>query len=144
MFTQDRSELRARFTAAWAKARDHQPLDPEEQQLVEIMHEHPEYQQTITDDDEVMHRDYREEGEVNPFLHIGLHLALLEQVRKDRPAGIRRVYRQVLDAYGSDRHDAEHAMMSCLADTIWRVVRGGQRFNEKAYLRCLRQCKDVV
>ena len=143
MFTQDRSELRARFSTAWERVRHGQPMNAEEQQLVQIMREHPEYQEAITDDDEALHRDYGDDGTVNPFLHIGLHVALLDQVGRDRPAGIRRVYRQVLDAYEGDRHKAEHAMMSCLADMLWRVMHQGQRFNDKAYLRCLRRCKDA-
>jgi hypothetical protein len=143
MFTPDRPELRARFTAAWEKARHGEPMDSDDQQLVQIMREHPEYQQAITDDDEALRRDFGEDGTVNPFLHIGLHIALLDQVGRDHPVGIRRVYRQVLDAYQGDRHEAEHAMMSCLADMMWRLTHEGQRFNEKAYLRCLRRCQDL-
>ncbi len=47
-------------------------------------------------------------GETNPFLHMGMHLALQEQVALDRPAGIQAVYRQLGEQLG-DVHDTEHA-----------------------------------
>jgi hypothetical protein len=36
-----------------------------------------------------LYRDFTRPGEgENPFLHMGLHLALREQIATDRPAGI--------------------------------------------------------
>ncbi|WP_204318325.1 DUF1841 family protein [Serratia marcescens] len=38
-------------------------------------------------------------GETNPFLHMGLHLAVREQVATDRPQGIRTVYTKLIEKY---------------------------------------------
>ena len=139
MFSQDRHSYRQAFLIAWLKSRSGNPLEPLEAQMVEIIRLHPEYQDLLSDPNDALDRDWLpEQGETNPFLHLGLHLSVLEQLTIDQPAGIRKLHRTLATATG-DVHEADHRVMACLAEALWRVQRDGRPFDEKAYLKCLRR-----
>ena len=72
-------------------------------------------------------------SEENPFLHLGLHLAVREQISIDRPAGIRDLQRQLQAHYG-DAHRAEHALMESLGEELWTAQRDGRAPDERQYL----------
>ena len=85
-----------------------------------------------------MSRDYTPEmGQTNPFLHMGMHIAIREQLGGDRPAGILVVYQRLCRRL--DSHAAEHLMMECLGETLWEAQRGGGEPDERVYLERLRQ-----
>jgi len=138
MFGQDRDGLRRAWVDAWSKRRDGRPLEPLEAQLADVIELHPEYHALLQSGDQVLADEWTpERGESNPFLHMGLHLALREQVATDRPAGIKAVYGQLAARLG-DAHDAEHRMIDCLAEALWQAQRDGQPPDEAAYLERLR------
>ena len=137
MFSSDRQTHRRAFVDAWAKARSGQPLDPVEAQIVQIVRMHPQYQNALTDPDRVLQRDFVPAlGDDNPFLHMGLHIAILEQLSTDRPVGIRRLH-QTLTAVTGDPHTAEHRLMDCLAAGLWRVQHDRKPFDDKDYFECI-------
>jgi hypothetical protein len=136
---QDRSGLRRLYLEAWRKARERRPLEPLENQIVGVIELHPEYQSLLADHSAALDRDFApEQGQTNPFLHMGLHLAIRDQVATDRPPGVRAVY-QRLAARMDDRHEVEHRMMDRLAEALWQAQRSGRPPDESAYLRSLRQ-----
>jgi hypothetical protein len=138
MFSTDRQGMRSRFTTAWARAEERLPLEPLDDQLVQIAAMHPEYQEFLRDPESLDQDFHPEAGATNPFLHMGLHQAIREQIGLDRPTGIRQLHRQMLTAT-SDVHAAEHRMMECLAKALWRLQRDQQPFDEESYLRCIRR-----
>lgn len=139
MFGEDRNQLRQMFFSAWHKHQAGSPVEPLEAQLVEIILRHPEYHALLADEEANLERDYSPElGETNPFLHMAMHLALQEQVSTDRPAGITQLYTDLVQG-SPDPHEAEHGMMTCLAEMIWQVQRYGTPPDEAAYLDCIRQ-----
>jgi hypothetical protein len=73
---------------------------------------------------------------LNPFLHLSLHLAIEEQLSIDQPRGLRERYAQLVAKTGSE-HDAKHAVLECLGETIWEAQRAGAPPDEAAYLECL-------
>ncbi len=88
---------------------------------------------------DALETDYLPEGgQANPYLHMGLHLGLREQLSTDRPAGIRDLYRRILARVG-DAHAAEHRMIECLAETLWEAQAGHAPPDEARYLERLRQ-----
>ena len=136
---QDRSGLRRLYLEAWRKHRDRVPLEPLEHQLATVIEQHPEYQPLLEDDPQALGRDYGpESGQSNPFLHLGLHLAIREQVATDRPAGIAAVHRELSRRLG-DAHEAEHRMLEKLGEALWYSQRTGRPPDEAAYLESLRQ-----
>ena len=131
--------MRRFFIDAWRKARAGEPLQALERQIAEVVREHPEYQGLLTDTAHVEDKDFPPEaGQTNPFLHLGLHLAILEQISTDRPPGVRALYQRI-SAKTVDTHQAEHAMMECLALGLWEAQRAGREPDETAYIECLRR-----
>ena len=99
-----------------------------------VVGEHPEYLSALTRDN--LDEDYLpEQGRTNPFLHMGLHLAIREQVATDRPVGIRDVHVGLCNKHG-DAHAAEHIMIDALAETLWEAQ--GQQPDEGRYIERLR------
>lgn len=140
MFKPDREQIRRVFLEAWRKANTGAALEPMEQQIVEVARRHPEYQPLLAAGEDALGREWRpEDGETNPFLHMGLHLGVLDQVTTDRPPGIRQLYRQMLTHCRGDTHEAEHRVMECLAETLWTMQRYGGEFDVDALLECIKQ-----
>ena len=139
MFGNDRNRLRRYYCTVWGKARADQPLEPLEQIIVDVIRAHPEYQPALTDSEAVLGREYTPElGETNPFLHMGMHIAIQEQLGGNRPTGIIEVYQQLCRRVG-DPHAAEHRMMECLGETLWEAQRNGTEPDERVYLERLRR-----
>jgi hypothetical protein len=132
--TQSRDELRRVYIEAWRKHREGLPMEPLEAQVADVVALHPEYQTALEQPDKVVDRDYTPEGgQSNPFLHMGLHLAVRDQVSTDRPAGIRQAFEAVARRMGSP-HDAEHRLIECLAEALWEAQRAQRLPDEQAYL----------
>jgi len=126
------------YLEAWRKFSAKLPLEPLEAQLAAVIAEHPEYLQWIEAGDAAIAAEFTpESGRQNPFLHMGLHLALREQVATDRPAGIAEVHRK-LAAKLASAHSAEHAMLEPLAETLWEAQRDNRMPDEQVYLERLR------
>ena len=139
IFGQDRDALRAMYKDAWRKKQDGLQLTALEAQIATVISEHPEYTHAITGD---LEQDYTVEGgETNPFLHMGLHLGIREQVATNRPTGIRDIFTR-LSAKIGDAHGAEHRMIDCLAEALWEAQRQNRAPDEQAYLRQLRRLLD--
>ncbi|MEJ2645559.1 MAG: DUF1841 family protein [Gammaproteobacteria bacterium] len=139
LFGQDRDQIRHFYFDVWSRHLAGAPLEPLEIMVRDVILDHPEYQQLLADPERALQRDYLPEGgETNPFLHMGLHIAIQEQVGTDRPAGIRDLYRRLLASTG-DAHQVEHRIMDCLTEMIWRTQRDGSAPDEAGYLQCLRR-----
>jgi hypothetical protein len=137
MFTPSRDEVRRFFIDTWAKYRAAQPLSGLETTALNVLLLHPEYHAMIETPEWTLDRDFTpESGELNPFLHLSLHLAIEEQLSIDQPIGIRGRFEALLTRAGSE-HDAKHAMLECLGETVWAAQRSGKAPDEAAYLECL-------
>ncbi len=136
IFSQDRQALRKMYAEAWRKHTGLRPASPLEVQIAAVIEWHPEYHEAIESDD--LDRDYTPDGgKTNPFLHMGLHLGLREQLATDRPAGIAAVYRELTGRTG-DAHSAEHQMIDALAETLWEAQTASREPDEQRYLTRLR------
>jgi len=136
---QGRDELRRMYIGAWRKHQQSRPLEPLEDQIVRVLEDHTEYHAVVASGAQALERDFAvEDGQTNPFLHMGLHLAIREQVATNRPAGIAAVYSELSRRLG-DRHAAEHEMIEILGEALWRSQRSGLPPDEAAYLDALRR-----
>jgi hypothetical protein len=132
------AELRRRYFDAWQRRLSSLPLEPLDAQIVAVIELHPEYHALLESVDLLGRPFTVEHGQVNPFLHMGLHLALREQLGTDRPAGIRREY-QRLSRTAADAHEVEHRMIDVLAQALWEAQRAGLAPDEQLYLERLRR-----
>jgi hypothetical protein len=136
---QSREQMRRMYLEAWRKFSAKQPLEPLEAQLAAVIAEHPEYLEVIEAGEAAIAAEFTpESGRQNPFLHMGLHLAIREQAATDRPRGIAEVHRKLTARLG-DAHAAEHVMLEALAETLWEAQRSGRAPDEQAYLEKLRR-----
>ena len=137
MFGQDRTQLRRYFLQCWEGQQHGRPLEPLEHLIAEVVARHPEYHGVLQED--ALDRDWGpDQGQTNPFLHMGMHITLAEQLGSDRPPGVRDLYRQIARRHASE-HDAEHQMMECLGLVLWEAQRAGRTPDEAAYLACLKK-----
>lgn len=134
---QSREDLRRMYCDAWDKRRKRLPATPLETQIADAIELHPEYQALLEDPVRVLDKDWLPEGgATNPFLHLGLHLAIRDQVATDRPAGIREAHRMLIAKVGN-LHDAEHQMIERLAEALWNAQRSNLPPDEQAYLQAI-------
>jgi hypothetical protein len=132
-------DIRLQFVEAWTHYQQNLKLNALEQQIAQVILLHPEYQPVLTPNNPQLQRRYFPElGETNPFLHMGLHLGLREQVQTNRPLGIQSIYNTLCSTY-QDPHAAEHALMNCLAEAILLAQTNQTAPDETAYLNACKQ-----
>lgn len=139
MFGNDRTQIRRYYLETWQRYCRHEPLDTLGMQIAAAISEHPEYHAFLSAPLEVTDQDFGpEDGQGNPFLHLGMHLAIREQVATDRPQGIAEAHRKLAQRLG-DAHAAEHHLMECLGTALWEAQRSGALPDERAYLECVQK-----
>ncbi len=138
MFDPSRDQARNFFVESWRKHRERGVLTPLEQIAADLIEQHPEYHKLFQDPDSI-DRDFSpDDGQINPFLHLSLHLAIHEQLSIDQPPGLRAAYDACLAKRG-DRHEALHDVLECLGETIWRAQRDGTPMDAMAYVEAVRK-----
>jgi len=134
MFNPSRDEVREMFFRAWKSYREGMPLAGMEALALDVILQHPEYHDALSNPERTREKDYVDES--NPFLHMSLHVALEEQLSIDQPPGIAARFRALLQRHG-DRHEALHQALECLAETVWRAQRDRAPPDAAAFLDCL-------
>jgi hypothetical protein len=133
------NETREIYFKIWRKHQLNEKMEPMEKQLFNLIQEHPEYHTILSNPEK--YSDYNfsaENNEENPFLHLSLHLALLEQVSTNRPKGITAAYKDIVNTMG-DAHHAEHHIMDILASNLRGALDQGNQPDEKTYLKQLKK-----
>jgi hypothetical protein len=137
-----REQLRLAYAEAWRKRRARAPLSALETLIADVIALHPEYHVLLDDPAAVLaFEPSAGGGQENPFLHMGLHLAVREQLSIDRPPGVRDLHRRLL-ARLADAHAAEHELMQALGETLWDAERAGRAPDERQYLALGRRRLD--
>lgn len=137
-YTSERDKLRQFYIDVWQKSRRNIEMDAMETLVARVIDMHPEYHLMLENEAHLGNEYLPEMGETNPFLHMGMHLALQEQVATDRPQGIQQIYSQLGEKL-KDVQATEHAMMDCLAESLWQAQQKQAPADEQAYLACLTQ-----
>lgn len=139
MFGQNRNQLRQMYIDAWHKHQQGEAMQPLEQLIAEIIAMHPEYHALLEKGDATLDKDFHPGlGESNPFIHMGMHIAIREQLSTNRPAGIVPAVRDLLEKTGN-AHQAEHLIMECLGKALWEAQQSGIDIDEQNYLHCVQQ-----
>jgi Domain of unknown function (DUF1841) len=133
-----REQLRQSYAEAWRKHVERSPMTPLESLIADVIARHPEYQSLVSDAQALEAFETASGGGMeNPFLHMGLHIAIREQVSIDRPPGVRELEQALISRLGSE-HDANHVLMEALAETLWEAQRNGRAPDERRYLQSAR------
>jgi hypothetical protein len=138
MFSPSQHDVRRFFCEAWRKHREGLPLTPIETLAAQWAVEHPEYHAELGDVEAALAASYTvEDGRTNPFLHLSMHLSIVEQCSIDQPHGIRDAVQRLAARRGS-LHEAHHEVMECLGRMVWESQRGGLPPDGQAYLDCVK------
>lgn len=135
MFGTDPQSIRLVYIEAWQKYRSQETLNDLEKQVLSVLLAHKEYHALMEQADKAATKHYHGElGETNPYLHMGLHLAIRDQVSLDKPQGVKNVYDALVAKH--DPHVAEHKMMEVLALALWRCQQAdAPAFDEGQYMQ---------
>jgi len=137
LYNPTRDEARRFLIDAWQKHRAQEPLSALERMAAGLVALHPEHHAILESPERNLDRDWRaESGDLNPFLHLSLHLAVAEQLAIDQPPGIRAQFERIRAAKG-DEHAALHAVLECLGEVLWNAQRHGTPPDAALYLACL-------
>jgi phage pi2 protein 07 len=137
MFSPSREQARQFFFDAWRKYQQREMLSAMEDMALEVILLHPEYQRMLETPERYQHKDYLPEmGDVNPFLHMSMHVAIKEQLSIDQPVGIRKRFQRLLKKTG-DEHVVAHQFIECLAEMIWQAQRDQTALDATVYFECL-------
>ena len=134
---QSRDQLRETYRAAWRRFKQQHTLSPLDKQVVAVISEHPEYHVIVESAAADLANYSPRSGQLNPWLHMGLHLADSRAGGHQPPAGYRRSPREAREEVGG-AHEAEHRMLEVLAEQLWEAQRAGKAPDENAYLERLR------
>ena len=105
--------------------------------VVDVITAHPEYHPMLESPDEFLDKDFPPEfGDVNPFLHLGMHVAIAEQLLIDQPQGIVAAFEALKMKLASD-HEARHKIIDCLGEILWQSQRHGTPPDVASYLACI-------
>jgi hypothetical protein len=138
MFDLDRDQSRQLFFSAWEKHKNQQLMEPLESMIVDVIQMHPEYHGFLEKPEANQDKDFFPEmGDTNPFLHMGLHIAIKEQISINQPIGIKEQYTRLLTKH-QDPHLVDHLILDCLAQAIWEAQRNNSMPDNQAYLNCIK------
>lgn len=144
LFNPSRDEVRQFFFDAWAKFKQKNVLTDLEKMAVGIMHMHPEYHTILDHPEQYLEQAYYPEmGETNPFLHMSLHLSIQEQISINQPIGITQAYGKLCTSFQQE-HEAQHALLECLAETIWLAQRNHTGLDAAHYLGLIEQRANIA
>ena len=129
-YSQNLKEMRQFYLNTWNK-KHNQSLSDLEKKIIHVLEMHPEYQKYICA--EYLESTFEKK---NPFLHLGLHLAIQEQIQTNRPIGIQSVYLKLTQKY-SNQHDVEHIMMEVLQFFVWEAQQQNKAPDEQQYIEKL-------
>jgi len=137
VFSPSRAQARELFFSSYEKYRAGIALQGLETTALEVILLHPEYHGLLGERERNIDRDYPpESSQMNPFLHLSLHLSIEEQLAIDQPAGVSILFRKLLEKH-ADRHLALHIVLECLGETVWQANQSRSAPDQNAYLACL-------
>lgn len=137
IFNPTREQVRDFFIQTWQKHQQKLSLSGMERMAVGWILQHPEYHDVL-ENPEARSKDFTvAEGQINPFLHLSMHITIEEQVSIDSPPGIRKVFEHL--SAKLDEHEAHHEIMECLGQVIWQSQHNRTPLDQQLYVELLQQ-----
>ncbi|MCE3269521.1 MAG: hypothetical protein K0R49_1775 [Burkholderiales bacterium] len=142
MFNPTSADVRNFFFDVFSKAEQNLPLSDLEKIAYSVIIQHPEYHEVLKNRDKYLNFQYTPEmGQTNPFLHLSLHLTIIEQLSINQPPGICDLYKQMCIKFG-DEHKASHEIIDCLGEMIHQAQRNNASPDVNIYFTCIRNKLD--
>ncbi len=143
MFNPSRDQVRQFFCDTWRKQQERLPLVGAEVTAADLISLHPEYHALLGNPERALGEEWGpDSGQMNPFLHLSLHLAIQEQLAIDQPPGIRAAFDGLRQRM--DEHEAAHVLIECLGETIWQSQRENRPMDALAYVDAVRRKASLI
>jgi Domain of unknown function (DUF1841) len=130
-------DTRQMFQRSWQKYQKQIVLEPLERQIVSVVLDHPEYHDIINLE-RIETSSFLDNSSApylsNPYMHMGLHLALRDQFTLDNPQGIQAIYKALYEKH-QNHHQIEHAFMPALMSHLATAINQHQAFDDISYLK---------
>ncbi len=138
MFNPSLNDVRNFFFDIYAKSLLKQPLSELEKIAYKIILEHPEYHYILENRGKYLQFQWLPEmGETNPFLHLSMHMSIIEQLSINQPTGIIELYNKLL--IKCKPHNAQHELMECLGEMLWQAEKNKTLLDINLYLTCIKK-----
>lgn len=111
----EETEYKNQFHQIWIKGKHFQKLTAEEELIYDIMNEHPEYYVHYECGDN-LDFDYEKSENINPFLHISLHIILKKILNSNQLEELNILYSNLLKK--AEEHYAEHILLEELLNEL--------------------------
>lgn len=137
MYNLNQLDVRNFFFDLYQKVARKEPISDLEKIAYSIILAHPEYNHVL--DNKTKYLDFIwsiENGETNPFLHLSMHLTVLEQLSIDQPFGIKSLFQKLVDQF-KDKHESEHHLIDCLGEMLWQANRNQTAPDPVVYFACI-------
>lgn len=136
MFNPTQADVRNFFFEVFSKMQQNIALSNLETIARGIILEHPEYHATLANRDKYLNFQYMPEMGHNPFLHLSMHLTLIEQLSINQPTGISDLFNQ-MHLKLKDRHTVSHEIMDCLGEMLYVAQRERTSPSVDVYFACI-------
>ena len=144
----DRGQTREVFFRAWRAHLDGLPLAGVEKLIVQVLLQHPEYHSVLEQSETTRERDYHPDaGETNPFLHLGMHIAIVStreesSAAKGRGHGFGLTYRhhqaRFSVTHGKPAQRFPSLGLNAGRETGWDVAKGHEPRPSDSFESCAR------
>ena len=137
MFNPSQADVRNFFFNVFEKAEVKHELTDLEKIAYSVILSHREYHSILQNRNKYF--DYQwtvEMGQTNPFLHLSMHMTIIEQLSIDQPFGIKTLYNELCHKH-TDEHQATHDLMDCLGEMLWQAQSLQQMPDAQIYLNCI-------
>jgi hypothetical protein len=110
---QNPQQVREFFYNAWTNKANGSILSDLELLAIDCINMHPHYHKDLSSM-ACIHEQFSLQD--NPFLHLSMHLAVIEQMKINQPDGILALGRKLI--YERGTHDAMHVIIDCLQQLL--------------------------
>jgi len=125
-----------RIRRIWRGAQEGTLTDQEELRLAKILKDHTEFHQYWS---EPVHRSQPlRDQDINPFLHVSLHLIIENQIAQGRPSRAEQLYNREIER-GIPRHKVIHHLAGVFSEVLYDTLRRRKPFDQARYLARLQE-----
>lgn len=137
MYNLNQIDVRNFFFELYQKFENKEALSELEKIAYCVILAHPEYNHVLNNKPKYLDSIWPiENGETNPFLHLSMHLTILEQLSINQPFGIRDLFQKLVDKF-KDKHESEHHLIDCLGEMLWQAQKSQTPPDPTVYLACI-------
>lgn len=144
MFNPTQLEVREFFFNSYNKGINNQILTDLEKISYSLILEHQEYHHILQNPNKYLdYQWYPESGETNPFLHLSMHLTVIEQLSIDQPQGISSLFEQMCKVT-EDKHKVYHELIDCLGEMLWQSQKNNTTPDATIYFECIKHKLNLL